>query len=85
MVKELVKDKIISLWLHFWLKRVANKYPDFFVQMIYDLGASDKAVEVMMWRYIEKKKFKEITKYVHTEERNVFNLHKSVIDKIIHL
>lgn len=82
---DLVKAKIIALWLHFWLKRIAQKYPDFFVEMIDDLGVSDKAVEVMMWRYIEKKKFKEIPKYVHTEERNVFNLHKSVIDKIINL
>ena len=80
-----LKNKIIALWLHFWLKRIAAKYPDFFVQMIYDLGVPDKAVEVMMWRYMEKKKFKEIPKYIHTEERNVFHLHKSVIDKIINL
>ena len=80
-----LKNKIIALWLHFWLKRIATKYPDFFVQMIYDLGVPDKAIEVMMWRYMEKKKFKEIPKYIHTEERNVFYLHKTVIDKIINL
>lgn len=82
---ELVKAKIIALWLHIWLKRIARKYPDFFVKMLDDLDLSDKCIKIMKLRYMEQKKFKEIPKLVHTEERNVYTLHKQVIDKIIKL
>lgn len=82
---ERVKAKIIALWLHIWLKRIARKYPDFFVKMLNDLDLSDKCIKIMKLRYIEKKKFKEIPELVHTEERNVYTLHKRVIDKIIKL
>lgn len=82
---ERVKAKIIAFWLHIWLKRIARKYPDFFAKMLYDLDLSDKAIKIMNLRYIEKKKFKEIPKLVNTEERNVYTLHKQVIDKIINL
>jgi hypothetical protein len=32
-----LKNKLVSLWLHFWLKRIAKKYPDFFDKMLSDL------------------------------------------------
>ena len=56
---ERVKAKIIALWLHIWLKRIAKKYPDFFVKMLDDLDLSDKSIKIMKLRYIERKKFKE--------------------------
>ena len=85
VVAQQLKHKIISLWLHIWLKRVARKYPDFFMKMIEDICEDDKAKEVMRLRYIYKMKFKAIPQYVGTEERNVYNLHSKIIHKIITL
>ena len=39
---ELVKAKIIALWFHIWLKRIARKYPLFFVKILDDLELSEK-------------------------------------------
>lgn len=83
--KRNLKERIIALWLHIWLKRISKKYPDFFNRMMQDLDLPEKAIEVMKLRYVERKKFKEIPSIVNTEERNVYRLHKYVIDKIIHL
>lgn len=85
VVRELVKDKIISLWLHFWLKRIAKKYPDFFMKMMTDICDDDKSKEIMRLRYIYKLKFKSIPQYVALEERAVYSKHKNVIHKIIHI
>lgn len=82
---ELVKDKIISLWLHLWLKRIAKKYPDFFLQMLEDLYLDKKAVKIMKARYIDRLTFKEIPDIVFLEERQVYRIHQKVINKLIHL
>lgn len=82
---ERVKAKIIALWLHIWLKRIAKKYPDFFVKMLDDLDLSDKQIKIMKYRYINGMKFKQITNLVFMEERSIHRLHKQVIDKIINL
>lgn len=83
--KRKLSDPIVALWLRLWLKRVGKKYPDFFNRMMQDLDLPEKAIEVMKLQYVERKKFKEIPSIVNTEERNVYRLHKYVIDKIIHL
>lgn len=80
-----VKGKIISIWLHFWLKRVAKRYPDFFMKMMSDLCDDDKSKEIMRLRYIFKLKFKTIPSYVFLEERAVYQRHQNIIDKIINL
>lgn len=82
---ELVKAKIIALWLHIWLKRIAKKYPDFFVKMLDDLLLTENQIKIMKYRYINGLKFKQITNYVFMEERSIHRLHKQVIDKIIKL
>lgn len=82
---ELVKDKIVSLWLHLWLKRIAKKYPDFFLQMLDDLCLDKKAVKIMKARYIDRLTFKEIPDIVFLEERQVYRIHQKVINKFIHL
>lgn len=76
------KDKIVSLWLHIWLKRVAKKYPDFFIKMLEDLFLTNKQINVMKYRYIYGLKFKQIVYEVNMEERSIHRLHKQVIDKI---
>lgn len=85
MVKELVKDKIISLWLHFWLKRVAKKYPDFFIKMIDDITDTESGKLIMKARYINRCKFKQIPEVVNLEERQIYKIHQTIIYKIIHL
>lgn len=79
------KDKIVAIWLHLWLKRIARKYPDFFAKMLDDLLLSDMQKQIMYYRYIKGLKFKAIPNKVNTEERNVYRLHQQVIDKIINL
>lgn len=80
-----VRDKVISLWLHFWLKRIAKKYPEFFMQMMDDVCDDEKSKEIMRLRYIYKLKFKAIPPYVNTEERNVYTKHQKIIDKLINI
>ena len=85
VVKELVKDKIISLWLHFWLKRVAKKYPDFFMKMLEDIVDSDKGKTIMKSRYIDRLKFKQISGLVNLEERQTYKIHQKIIKHLIRL
>lgn len=79
------KHKIVSLWFHIWLKRVAKKYPDFFDKMLEDLILSDNQKKIMKYRYSDGLKFKQITDKVFMEERSIHRLHQQVIDKIISL
>ena len=79
------KVKIISLWLHIWLKRIAKRYPDFFTRMINDIVDSDKGCQIMFLRYIHRLKFKEIPEIVHLEERQVYKIHQQIIHKLINL
>lgn len=80
-----VKHKIIALWLHFWLKRIARKYPDFFMQMLEDMCLDKKAIKIMQARYIDRLTFKEIPDIVHVEERQVYRIHQNVIREFIHI
>lgn len=82
---ELVKDKIIALWLHLWLKRIAKKYPDFFMQMLDDLDLDKKAVKIMKARYVDRLTFKQIPDIVYVDERQVYRIHQKVIKKFIHI
>lgn len=84
-VSECLRDKIVALWLHFWLKRVAKKYPDFFMRMLDDIVDSDKGKTIMKARYIERYKFKQIPKLVNLELRQVYKIHQDIISHIIHL
>ena len=85
MVKGLVRDKIIALWLHLWLKRIARKYPMFFIQILEDTVDSDKGKAIMKARYIERYKFKQIPKLVNLELRQVYKIHQDIINHIIRL
>ena len=80
-----VKQKIISLWLHLWLKRIAKKYPDFFIKMMEDVCDDNKSKEIMKLRYIERLKFKAIPVYVSLEERAVYSRHQEVIYRLINI
>jgi hypothetical protein len=85
VAKGLVKDKIIALWLHFWLKRIARKYPMFFIQILEDTVDSDKGKAIMKARYIERYKFKQIPSLVNLELRQVYKIHQDIINELIHL
>ena len=82
-----VKAKIISLWLHFFLKRIGSKHPEFLSALLTDISASKRQRIIIMSRYVDKLKFKEITgiKGVNCELRHVIREHKTVIDKLINL
>lgn len=82
---ELAKRKIISIWLYFWLKRIAKKYPDFFLQMLDDVVDSDKGKKIMIARYIDRLKFKQIPDLVNLEERQVYKIHQNIIKHIINI
>lgn len=82
---QLAKDKIIALWLHIWLKRIAKRFPDFFEQILTEIVDDDKAQAVMHARYIQRLKFKQIPDIVHVELRQVYKIHQEVIDKLINL
>ena len=85
MVKGLVRDKIVAIWLHFWLRRIARRYPMFFVQMLNDVVDSDKGKVIMKARYIERYKFKQIPGLVNLELRQVYKIHQDIIKEIINL
>lgn len=82
-IAQQLKHKIISLWLHLWLKRIARKYPDFFMNMMTDVCYDDKSKEIMFLRYKKELKFKQIPKMVNLEERQVYKIHQKVIKKLI--
>lgn len=79
------KDKIVALWLHIWLKRIAKRYPDFFEQILKDVIDSDKAQRIMRARYLQRLKFKQIPDVVNLELRQVYKIHQDVIKHIINL
>ena len=79
------KDKIIALWLHIWLKRIAKRFPDFFEQILDDVIDSDKGRMIMRARYLQRLKFKQIPDIVHLEIRQVYKIHQQIIDKLINL
>jgi hypothetical protein len=85
VAKELVRDKIVAIWLHFWLRRIARKYPTFFMQILEDVVDSEKGKTIMKARYIERCKFKQIPGLVHLELRQVYKIHQDIIKHIIHL
>lgn len=82
-----VKHLVISLWLHFFLQRIGSKYPDFLSALLTDINASERQKIIMMSRYANKLKFKQIpdVKGVNCELRNVMREHRKVIDKLINL
>ena len=93
---ENVKRKIISFWLaHFFIRRIAKRYPDFFKQWICDITDNRLERKVVLFRYygddedknkpegIHPLKFYEIADKLHTVERNVFIYHKNFVDRLI--
>lgn len=79
-----LRRDIIAFWLtHCYLPRIAQKYPDIFIKEIKCSGLGEKALKVMKARYIDELPFKSIPEIVFVEERQVFNLHQKVINKII--
>ena len=79
------KAKIIALWLHIWLKRIAKYYPEFFIQIIDDVVDNDKGKLIMHARYIDNLKFKQIPDVVHLELRQVYKIHQKIIDELVNL
>lgn len=73
-----------KVWLHCFLRRVAIKYPQFFEELMGDLEISSKQKIIMIYRYRDGKKFKEIgdLKGVYLCQRQVERLHQEVVDKI---
>lgn len=86
-ISDKIKRPIISLWLHFFLKRIGSKHPEFLSALLTDINASERQKIIMMSRYVNKLKFKQIpdVKGVNCELRNVMREHRKVIDKLINL
>ena len=86
-ISDKIKRSIISLWLHFFLKRIGPKHPDFLSALLTDINVSERQRIIIMSRYVNKLKFKEITgiKGVNCELRHVMREHKTVIDKLINI
>lgn len=86
-VSEKLKRFIISIWLHFFLMRIGSKHPNFLSDLLTDINVTKRQRQIVMSRYIDKLKFKEITgvKGINCELRHVMREHKTVIDKIINL
>lgn len=86
-IPEKLKRLIISLWLHFFLQRIGSKHPEFLSALLTDINASERQKIIMVSRYVNKLKFKQIPdiKGVNCELRNVMREHKTVIDKLINL
>ena len=79
------KDKIIALWLHLWLKRIAKRFPEFFEQLLTAVSVSDREAQIMRARYIHHLKFKQIPDVVNVELRQVYKIHQNIIDRLINL
>ena len=83
---ESVKRKIVFYWLtHFYLRRIGKRYPDYFIKQISDLTDNYTARRIMAFRYVNdpQMKFESIAYDMNKDVRQVFRLHKQVIDKII--
>lgn len=89
---EAVKYKIISFWLtHFFLRRIAKRYPDFFKKWVYDITDNRLERRVAIFRYygddededVHPLKFYKIADKLNTVERNVFIYHKNFVDRLI--
>lgn len=81
-----VKRKIVFFWLtHCFLRRIAKRYPEYFVSWINDTTDNLTCRRVMVLRYIgeSQMKFEAIAYEMNTDIRNVFAYHKKVVDKII--
>ena len=53
--------------------------------MLDDVVDSDRGKKIMIARYIEKKKFKQIPEIVNVEERQVYKIHQDIIKQLIRL
>ena len=89
---ENVKHKIISFWLsHFFLRRIAKRYPDFFKKWICDITDNRLERKVVIFRYygddkdeeVLPLKFSAIAIKLHTVERNVYIIHQKFINRLI--
>lgn len=89
---ENVKHKIISFWLsHFFLRRIAKRYPDFFKQWICDITDNRLERRVALLRYygdeedeeVVPLKFSAIAIKMNTVERNIYLYHQKFIERLI--
>lgn len=81
-----MKNELIRFWLtHHYLKKIAKRYPQFFLSLIGDVTDNFKQERIMKERYIEKKKFEAIAIDMNVDTRYIFRLHRQVIDKLIEI
>ena len=84
MVK--IKAEVIRFWLtHHYLRKIAKRYPCFFLDLIDEITDNINEVRVMNERYIKNKKFEAISIDTGIDIRYVFKLHRQVIDKLINI
>lgn len=80
------KYRIISFWLtHIFLRRIAKRYPEYFMRWIKDLTDDVIARKIMELRYMgdNPMKFEKIAETLYLSPRRVFEKHKSVINRMI--
>ena len=80
-----VKEKLNLLWLHILLRKIARKDAEFFMRFVGEFCDTEKQLKIMQLRYVEKLQFKQIPEKVFVEERQVYKLHKKVIDQLLKL
>jgi hypothetical protein len=81
-----VKHKVVFwFFTHFFLRRIAKRYPDFFKKWVYDTTDNALQRKIMMARYTEETqlKFEALAIDLHVSARRVFEHHKSVVDRLI--
>lgn len=73
-----------KVWLHYFLMRISQKFPDFFDELLDSLEITQKQKLIMKYRYKDKLKFKQIgdMEGVFLCQRQVEYLHQEVVDKI---
>lgn len=51
---DVVKRKVIALWLHFFLNRIGSKHPEFLSDLLNDLNISERHKIIIKSRYVDK-------------------------------
>ena len=58
---EKAKRDIVAFWLtHGFLRRIAKRYPEYFIKWMNDLTDNKNSLKVMKFRYIDNLKFEAV-------------------------
>lgn len=75
-----IMDMAFRKWLQSFLRRVANRYPDTFQDMLDDLNLKPLVKRVIADRYLRGYKFES---FDYVDPRTAKNYHKMFLDEFI--